>query len=209
MAKRSHKEIEKIGQRYRAMPARLAQSEVASQLDVPLSTLRGYIEKYGWERDLAPEVQRRTTQAVIKAALGADLDRPLTNEETAIQERVALNVALITAHQEWLSGFGESLNNLLEHHVAQSKDLAVAIEDKDNPGAFRLVRKNLGPSIGEARQLISAFSEFAEQQRKAHGIDSEGDGNSTDVDSYLRELAAEMQDEQDAALAGDKTSPEE
>lgn len=193
MAKRKTKDIEAIGQRYRVMPVRLSQSEVAKQLGIPLTTLRGYIDKYNWERDLAPEVQRRTNMAVMKAALGAPLDRPLSDEESAIQERVALNVAIITQHQDWLIGFGNSLNNLLQHHVAQSQDLSMLVDDAKSATGYREVRKNLGPSIGEARQLISAFGEFAQQQRLAHGIDKDGDGKEVDVDSYLRELAEEMQ----------------
>lgn len=196
MAKRSKKDIEALGQRYRVMPARLSQTEVAKQLGIPLTTLRGYIEQYGWERDLAPEVQRRTNIAVMKAALGADLDRPLTDEESAIQERVALNVAIITQHQEWLTGFGNSLNSLMLHHVEQVKDLSMMVDCPHSASGYREVRKNLGPAIGEARQLIAAFSEFAQQQRLAHGIDKDGDGKGVDVDQALRELAEEMQREE-------------
>ena len=185
------------------MPSRLSQTEVAKQLNIPLSTLRGYIDKFNWERDLAPEVQRRTNMAVMKAALGAPLDRPLTNEESAIQERVALNVAIITQHQDWLTGFGDALNNLMQHHVAQAKDLSMMVDCTKSASGFREVRKNLGPAIGESRQLIAAFAEFAQQQRLAHGIDKDGDGKEVDVDSYLRELAEEMHADTQEADTGE------
>lgn len=192
MPKYKKEDIERIGRRYRTMPSQLSQTEVATQLQIPLSTLRTWIGRYNWERDLSDEVKRRTNIAVSKSMLGVETDKPLSDEEQAITERVALNVALITQHQDWLSGFGETLTLLKTQHHEQVKSLEVAIPDDKAPSGYRFAKKALGSSINEARGLISTFKDFVEQQRLAYGISAEGDGNDVDVDSYLRELAEEM-----------------
>ena len=201
MAKYKKEQIDAIGRRYRTMPAALTQSEVANQLQVPLSTLRTWIEKFGWERDLSDEVLRRTNIAVQKARLGADLDKPLTDEEAAITERVALNVALIEAHQEWLNGFGQALNILKDKHLQQVQTMTVAIECSKAASGYRVVVKNLGSAIADSRNLIATFKEFQEQQRLAYGISPDSQGDAVDVDTYLRELAEEMAQE-DESKAG-------
>lgn len=200
MARLSQKQIDAVGIKYRSLPAVMSQAEAARHLNVSLSTLRGWIAKYNWDRDLGPEVRRRTNMAVQKAMLGAPLDRPLSDEDTAIAERVAVNVSLLTAQQEWLGGFGESLTLLMQHHLEQTRTMEVAIPDAKAPSGYRVVRKSLGAGVGEARQLISAFGEFAEQQRRAFGISDDGDANKVDVDTALRQLAEEMAAEEAAEL---------
>lgn len=191
MAKYAQKDIDAFGQRYRAMPTTLSQSEVARQLNVSLSTLRGWINKYGWERDLAPEVKRRTTIAVQKAILGADLDKPLTDEDAAITERVAINVQIITAQQNMLECFGSSLNTLLGQFATQVDKNVVAIPDDDSVTGYRPATKELADSASEARSLMQTMSQFFEEQRKVFGLNDKKDEMS--VDELLRSLAEEMQ----------------
>lgn len=192
MAKLSTKDRDAIGQRYRAMPITLSQSECARQLNVSQSTLRGWIEKFGWERDLAPEVKRRTNIAVQKAMLGAPLNEPLDDESAAVTERVAINVAIITAQQDMLTSFSSSVECLLGQFSSQVKGNMVAVPDDESDTGYRLVPKKLGDSTSEARSIMQTMSQLFEEQRKVYGL-SDGNDNEMSVDEFLRELAEEAQ----------------
>lgn len=188
MAKYSSEQIDAFHLAYRSMPATLTVVDVARQMRVPANTLRNWIKKNGWERDLSAEVRRRTNIAVTKAALGLDTSRPLNDEESAIADRVALNVAIMTQHQDWLGGFGKVLNELLQQLTLQVTDNVVAVMDKET-GEYKAAVKSLAGSIPEARQLMATFSDYSKAQMLAHGINGESD--EADIDTVLRELAEE------------------
>jgi hypothetical protein len=196
MAKYSKEQMEAIHCAYRAMPATLSVADVARKLSIPYTTLIKWIKKGNWERDLSAEVKRLTNIAVTKAALGVDTTRPLNDEEKAIADRVAINVAVITAHQHFLQKMGNTLNSLNNHLHTQSNDLLVAVEDKET-GAFHMRPKSLGASIGEGRQLMAAFSDYVKEERRAYGISEDGQPDEVDVDQLLRELAEEAQEHQE------------
>lgn len=190
MSKYSEKQIEGFHLLYRSMPAVLNVSDCARQMRVPANTLRNWIKKRGWERDLSDEVMRRTNIAVQKATLGLDTDKPLNDEEKAIADRVAVNVAIITAQQTLLSKFGVSLEKINDQFSQQVGENVVSAVDPDSDTGYRIAPKALGKSIGEARQLMSTFSEFFEEQRKVWGLKDAGD-TGPDPDAILRELAEE------------------
>lgn len=188
MAKYSQEQVDAFHLIYRSMPATLTVVDVARQMRVPPNTLRNWIKKHGWERDLSAEVRRRTNIAVTKAALGLDTSRPLNDEESAIADRVTLNVVIMTQHQEWLGGFGSVLNKLLEQLTQQVAENVVAVPDKDT-GGYKTAVKSLTSSIPEARQLMATFTDYSKAQMLAHGITGESD--EADIDTVLRELAEE------------------
>lgn len=192
MAKYSKERIDAIHCAYRAMPSTLSVSDVARKLQVPYTTLIKWIKKYEWERDLSDEVRRRTNIAVTKAALGCDTTRPLNNEETAIVDRVAINVAILTGHQNFTKVMGKTLVQLNDHLQEQATDLKVAAMDLET-GEYVIKSKALGGVISEARQLMSAFSEFVREERRAYGISEDGKADAVDTDTILRELAEEAQ----------------
>jgi len=190
MSKYSEKQIEGFHLLYRSMPAVLNVSDCARQMRVPANTLRNWIKKRGWERDLSDEVMRRTNIAVQKATLGLDTDKPLNDEEKAIADRVAVNVAIITAQQTLLSKFGVSMEKINDQFSQQVGENVVSAVDPDSDTGYRIAPKALGKSIAEARQLMSTFSEFFEEQRKVWGLKDAGD-TGPDPDAILRELAEE------------------
>lgn len=192
MAKYSKEKIDAIHCAYRAMPSTLSVSDVARKLQVPYTTLIKWIKKGGWERDLSDEVRRRTNIAVTKAALGCDTTRPLNNEETAIVDRVAINVAILTGHQNFTKVMGKTLVQLNDHLQEQATDLKVAAMDLET-GEYVVKSKALGGVISEARQLMSAFSDFVREERRAYGIAEDGKADAVDTDTILRELAEEAQ----------------
>jgi len=190
MSKYSEKQIEGFHLLYRSMPAVLNVSDCARQMRVPANTLRNWIKKRGWERDLSDEVMRRTNIAVQKATLGLDTDKPLNDEEKAIADLVAVNVAIITAQQTLLSKFGVSMEKINDQFSQQVGENVVSAVDPDSDTGYRIAPKALGKSIAEARQLMSTFSEFFEEQRKVWGLKDAGD-TGPDPDAILRELAEE------------------
>lgn len=190
MAKFSNEQKAKFQQAYRAMPASMPVSAIATQLKVAANTLRTWIKEGGWERDLSDEVRRRTNSAVIKAGLGAPEDRPLTDEEQIISERVAINLALIESHQDFLRVFGNSLTAINGHLSTQVTELMVPVMNKDS-GEYEMKPLSLNNAIGQSRQLIAAFSDMATEQRRAFGISENGKPDEVDADTLLRQLAEE------------------
>lgn len=190
MARYSDKEIEMYRNRFRTMPASLSVAECARQMGVAQQTLRNWIKTYEWERDLSQEVARRTIIATQKAILGMPIDQPLTDEEQAIAQRVALNIALCDQFRDWLTGFGKTMNELNGHLSQQVSSLKVAVWN-DRAQDYVLVPLSLNNAIPQARNLMSTFREFSEEMRKAFGINDGGDND--DVDSALRALALEAE----------------
>lgn len=198
MAKFSNEEKAKFQQMYRAMPAALPVSAIATQFQVAANTLRGWIREGGWERDLSDEVRRRTNSAVIKAGLVGPEDRPLTDEEEIMSQRVAINLALIEGHQDFLRVFGNTLVAINGHLSGQVKDLLVPVMNKDT-GEYEMKPLSLNNAIGQSRQLIAAFSDMATEQRRAFGISENGKPDEVDADTLLRQLAEEANALKDAA----------
>lgn len=192
MAKYSKEKMEAYHCAYRAMPSTLSVADVARKLQVPYTTLIKWIKKGNWERDLSEEVRRRTNIAVTKAALGCDTTRPLNSEEEAIVDRVALNVAVITAQQHMLKVFGESLVELNNHLRSQVKDLCVPVVNEDT-GEYEMKPRALGAFISESRQLMATIGEFVKEERRAYGISEDGQPDAVNTDELLRELAEEAQ----------------
>lgn len=198
MAKFSNEEKAKFQQMYRAMPAALPVSAIATQFQVAANTLRGWIKEGGWERDLSDEVRRRTNSAVIKAGLVGPEDRPLTDEEEIMSQRVAINLALIEGHQDFLRVFGNTLIAINGHLSGQVKDLLVPVMNKDTD-EYEMKPLSLNNAIGQSRQLIAAFSDMATEQRRAFGISENGKPDEVDADTLLRQLAEEANALKDAA----------
>lgn len=204
MAKYSTEQKAKFQQMYRAMPAALPVSTIASQLQVAANTLRGWIREGGWERDLSDEVRRRTNSAVIKAGLSGPEDRPLTDEEEIMSQRVAINLALIEGHQDFLRVFGNTLVTINGHLSGQVKDLLVPVMNKET-GEYDMKPLSLNNAIGQSRQLIAAFSDMATEQRRAFGISEDGKPDEVDADTLLRQLAEEVNE----IKAAEKAAQEE
>ncbi|MBY0416454.1 MAG: hypothetical protein K2W88_00125 [Pararheinheimera sp.] len=204
MAKFSNEEKAKFQQMYRAMPAALPVSAIATQFQVAANTLRGWIREGGWERDLSDEVRRRTNSAVIKAGLAGPEDRPLTDEEEIMSQRVAINLALIEGHQDFLRVFGNTLVAINGHLSGQVKDLLVPVMNKDT-GEYEMKPLSLNNAIGQSRQLIAAFSDMATEQRRAFGISEDGKPDEVDADTLLRQLAEEVNE----IKAAEKAAQEE
>lgn len=188
----SYADWDRIEIEYRAN--KLSNREIGKSYGVSEAAIRKRAKKYNWQRDLANEVHRRTTEKLVRDTV-KDRPEPVSDEQV-VEEVATRNATVVESHRKDIRNgrdltammMAELHDNTKEFKTLQELVSQQADDEEWHQQRLQRVQKaiSLPQRAATMRDLSTVMKNLQTLERTAYSIDGrEGDGEAGSLEQAL------------------------